>query len=243
MENSTCFLSSFGGISGERLHCQLHRRLCGKMRIPHSYRQEKKRLVLHCLHDNDQTEGQAEGQNPSLEEKIHNVVRLSMTNPADENQLKESNRRIMDGITETGVKEIEDIANDVKGEFEDLQRLVEENADKLIEEETRQVLESYNQKQKELLGVVEKDRQIITTEIERIKELAKKVDDKSGLDRRKTLREKAYFVMCLIFTVSAVYYAWAGFVDSDVRALTNAGIDATVAAACTYFYSKESARK
>ncbi|KAI0565722.1 hypothetical protein FGB62_16g135 [Gracilaria domingensis] len=180
-----------------------------------------------------------EGANSSgLEGEIREMYERSLREtPIDKKELQESSRRVLDGITETGAAKMNEIVSDMKDDLREIQEESAKRASKMIEEETDLLLDKYEQKRLDILDQVKSDRQVIKEELTRLEGLAVALEKEKSRGG-KPVTEKLLLASAMTFTVASLFYAWNGFVNFDASALSNATVDAAVAAAAGYIASR-----
>lgn len=185
-----------------------------------------------CAQTNGEEASQLDGE---LRELFDRSIRDV---PIDEEELRESDRRVMEGITETGASRMNEIVSDMKDGLKGVEDEAIERATKMIQEETAALLSKYEDKRSDLINKVKMDRQVIQEEFTKLEQLAGTMNE-SRSKGRQSYKAKVLFVSTAAFVLATLYYAWNGLVYSDSAALANAAVDAAVAAAAGYFLAKE----
>ncbi|PXF46815.1 hypothetical protein BWQ96_03344 [Gracilariopsis chorda] len=189
-------------------------------------------VTLQCKQTNGEDASQLDGELRDLFDRSIRDV------PIDENELRKSDRRVMEGITETGVSRMNEIVSDMKDSLKGVEDDAINRATAMIQEETDALLSKYEDQRSDLLNKVKMDRKVIQEEFTKIEQLAGNMEERREGDGQ-SLKTKALLVSTTAFVLAALYYAWNGFVNTDPAALTNAAVDAVVAAAAGYFLSKQ----
>ncbi|CAN8065272.1 unnamed protein product [Agarophyton chilense] len=171
-----------------------------------------------------------------LEGEIREMLKHSLpATPVDKKELQESDRRVLDGITESGATKMNEIVKNMNDELNEIQDGASQRATEMIQKETDILLEKYEQKRVDILEQVKTDRQVIQKEISNLEGLETEMKRDQG---QKPISEKFLFASTMAFTIGALFYAWNGLVNSDASALSNAAVDASVAAVAGYFISR-----
>lgn len=181
-----------------------------------------------------------EKQEPSpLDGELRDVLKKSISEgKLSPDELRESDKRVMDGIASVGMEKIEEIASEVKGDLDKLMSQSAQVASEMLQEETEIMLAKYEEKQRDILAGVEKEKEVIKREAERIEELTREIKA-SESTRTTTAATKALSASTALFGLAALFYAWNGIVYSDSVALQSAVVDSLVAAASGFFLAKQ----
>lgn len=158
---------------------------------------------------------------------------------SDKEVLRDSDQRVVGGITDLAMDDIEGIAGDIKSELEDVEAISQQYASNLMAEAADSLLEKYEDQREELLQTVSRDRGLIQDELHKIEKLSESVKSSRRSRSDLSTKGKLLFLLAGMFGVGALIYGWTGFIESDSAAVQNAAIDALFAAIAAFFYSQE----
>ena len=176
----------------------------------------------------------------SLDGELRDLLENSMQeNPIDEESLRESDKRVFEGITETGANTLQDIADEIKGDLESVQDASQQLASEIIEQETETLLSKYDEERATLLERMNDDKQAIEEELEKIKNLAQLVETPNEADHGVSKTSKVLLIVTALLGLGALYSGFIGLAFSDSESLANGAIDAVVAAISGFLLSRE----
>lgn len=219
---SVCFASQYGG---ERLLQRVSPAPRGA-----ACRSKRRRISFAATSMEAQSPHHIEdGKTSDADLRIHMHSDESASNvepPSSEKNVPPE--QTLNELKDTGVKDIENLGDEVKDDLGSVSRHTEEFATEIVNEEIQRVLDKYGETQRELIGQRKADTAIIRQESKRLEELVKSLQTDRG--PRLTSGPNAAALVSGVLVIAAIYYAWGGFVEGSAEYLRNATVDALAAA-------------
>lgn len=161
---------------------------------------------------------------------------LSQTGSLDLPKARKSDDEILEDIKESGVKELEGIRDGIVDDLETLHDKPHPELDALICDETENMLEKTQQRQRKILDSIEQDKVLIRQNAERLRGLARKQSDLSY----DTFVPSS---LSLLLAFAALWYAADGFLNTSSESLRYAALDALGSGAFAYISRRKSKRQ
>lgn len=111
--------------------------------------------------------------------------------------------------------------------------------DNLSVEETEALLARYDEQQKKLLANIDEERRVLQEELISLSKVADSVKQGQSVEGGVSFRGKLLAAMAGVFSIAALIYAFDAVVDGDSGAFAKASVDAIVASAAAFFFTRE----
>lgn len=143
----------------------------------------------------------------------------------------------VDDIAKEGEKKLDQVADNVRTDMDNLRASSKDLAERLIAEESQALLQKCEDYQQEMIRAVEKERGILREEVSKLENMLNSYKKETG-NKSTSPALKVLFSATFLFGLAAVIYAINAIVTSDSELLKNAMVNAVVAACGTYILSK-----
>lgn len=146
-------------------------------------------------------------------------------------------RKSLEDIAAEGEYSFRELGDEAKQELESVSDTTAIYADKLIAEETAALMDKYADKQKELLDIVEQEKQVIQAEIDKIEDITRKPRSTKFSTRSKAA--SLWAINTTVFVCGAVTSLLNSVVAENNSDLYKAAAFMLAAAVCVTLFKKE----
>lgn len=151
----------------------------------------------------------------------------------------ESDRKAFDSLTSSGESSLREIGAAVSDQLESVSDKTQAFADNTSADQTEALLARYDEQQRELLANIDEERRVIEAELTSLSKWADSLSKRQLNEGGTSSRGKLLAAVAGIFSIAALVYAFTAVVDQDSGAFANASVDAIVATAAAFFFTRE----